>query len=374
MADYYQTLGLDKSASAEEIKRAYRKLAHQHHPDKQGGDEKKFKEINEAYQVLADPKKREQYDRFGPNFAQGGFGGQGSQGFDGFDFSQFGFGREGFDVEDIFDMFGGVFGGSPFGGRTRARERENRGADLETAAEISFYESARGGVRNVEIANLFSCPECGGSGAKPSEGLIDCSVCSGKGEIRETSASLFGNITRIRECNVCKGSGQVPKVNCPACLGEGRKKANRKLEITIPAGIANGQVLVVKGKGQAGFRGGPAGDLYLRIKVEPDKKFKRLGSDLLYELPLKLTDALLGARVRVPPLDGDKEIEIPSGIHDGEELRLKGYGIHSGRNPASARGFGGQGKGDQIVKIKLVMPRKLGGKAKKLVEELSREL
>lgn len=365
MADYYQTLGLGKSASAEEIKRAYRKLAHQHHPDKQGGDEKKFKEINEAYQVLSDPKKREQYDRFGPSFAQG-FGGQGGRGFDGFDFSDIFSGRGGSafggDIEDIFDMFGGVFGGSPFGGRARTRERENRGADLETAAEISFYESARGGVRSVEIANLFSCPECGGSGAKPSEGLIDCSVCGGKGEIRETSASLFGNITRIRECNVCKGSGQVPKVNCPACLGEGRKKASRKLEVNIPAGINNGQVLVVKGKGQAGFRGGPAGDLYIRIRVNPDKRFTREGNDILYELTVKVTDAILGTDLTVPTLDGDKQVEISAGIEHNSELRLRGLGVH------------GRRKGDQIIKIKIAMPHKLSSKAKKLAEELAREL
>ncbi len=373
MSDFYTILGVPRNASQDEIKKAYRKLAHQHHPDKQGGNEAKFKEINEAYQVLSDPKKRSQYDQFGSAFgsqgpfggAQGPFGGFG-RGFDGFDFSRDfeGFSR-GFNVDDLFDLFGGAFGG-PFDRRRekkRAARESANGEDIRISLKVSLRDAARGAVKRVELSKSVVCEECGGSGANPpTGGLINCSVCQGEGEVTETVGSLFGSFTRIFPCSICLGTGKVPRDNCSACKGEGRRRGKELLEINIPAGVKDGDTMVMKGKGQAGFRGAQAGDLYIQLGIEADKKFKRIGNDVQYELPVRLTDALLGARISVPTLDGEKEAEIPAGVQNGDELRLKGLGIH------------GPHRGDQIVRIKIEIPRKLSGKAKKIAEELAKEI
>ncbi len=371
--DFYTILGIPRNASQDEVKKAYRKLAHQHHPDKQGGNEAKFKEINEAYQVLSDPRKRSQYDQFGSAFesqgpfggAQGPFGGFG-RGFDGFDFSRdFGEFSRRFDVEDLFDLFGGAFGDS-FGRRRERKQtgRESaRGEDIRISLKVDLHDVARGAVKRIELSKNVACGECGGSGANPpTGGLMDCSVCQGEGEVTETMGSFFGNFTRIFVCSVCLGTGKVPRNNCSACKGEGRRRGKELLEINIPAGAKEGDTIIIKGGGQAGFRGVQPGDLYVQIGVEPDKIFKRLGNDIIYELPVKLTDALLGARTNVPTLDGEKEIEIPAGAQDGDELRLKDLGIH------------GPHKGDQIVRIKVKIPRKLSGKARKIAEELAKEI
>lgn len=360
MSNYYKTLGVEREATPDEVKRAYRKLAHQYHPDKKGGSEVKFKEINEAYQILSDPQKRAHYDRFGKIPGGGPTGGSG-RGFDGFDFSQFGgFNREfDFDIEDIFGMFGGGFGQR---GPRQARTQASRGQDLEIGITIDFREMARGGVKRVNLKRDIICQKCGGSGAQADGGLVDCTVCNGKGEVKETMGSFFGSFTRIYACNVCRGSGKVPKTNCPVCLGEGKVRGDKTLDIAVPAGIKDGETLVVRGQGQAGFRGVPAGDLYVKVRVTPDRQFARQDNDLVYILPVKLTDAVLGARIRMPTLDGDKEIEIPAGLQDGQELLLKGYGIHGHR------------KGDQIIRVKIEIPKKLSPKARKLVEELAAEL
>jgi molecular chaperone DnaJ len=365
-SDYYKTLGIEKSASADEIKSAYRKLAHEYHPDKKGGNEAKFKEINEAYQVLSDPKKRGQYDQFGSTFQNGqgfgGFGGQGQQGgFDGFDFSQFGgFGRgENIDLNDIFDIFGGGFGRRS---SRRAEANINRGADIEVALTIDFFTCARGGVKKVELSKEIICENCQGSGVKPGSNAVNCGTCNGTGEIKQNVHSFFGNIMQVYACKVCTGTGKVPKEKCPICSGEGRAKGRKTFDITIPGGIKDREVLVVKGQGQAGFRNGQAGDLYIRLQVLNDRRFKRVGEDLFYNLNIKLTDAMLGNVVRVPTLDGDKEIQIPAGTQDGEEIRMRGFGVHGNRN------------GDQIVKIKIDIPKKLSSRARKLVEELSTEI
>ena len=384
--DYYMVLGVPRSASQDEVKKAYRKLAHQFHPDKQGGNEAKFKEINEAYQVLSDPRKRSQYDQFGSAFESQGFGGGGPSwgwrenpfggGFDGFDFSQGqpGFGKD-FNLEDLFDFFTGDFGSSfgrargERGGVGQTQEKSGRGEDIKINLKVSFHDAARGATKQAELSKDVVCQECGGSGANPlrqsadggGSGLTDCSVCQGKGEVTETMGSFFGNFTRIYACSVCLGSGKVPENNCPACRGKGRKRGKELLEINIPAGVKDGDSIIMKGGGQVGFRGARAGDLYIQLSVEADKKFKRVGNNMLYELPIKLTDALLGARLLVPTLDGEKEIEIPAGAQEGDELKLKGFGVH------------GPHRGDQIIKIRIEIPKKLSGKAKKLVEELARE-
>lgn len=370
--DFYTILGVPRNASQEEIKKAYRKLAHQHHPDKQGGEEAKFKELNEAYQVLSNPKKRSQYDQFGSAFESQGFGGGGpfwgwrespfGRGFDGFDFSQgpfSGFNKE-FDLEDLFDLFSGAFAGRR--GTSRAREKSGRGTDIKIDLRVSLHDVSRGATKQAEISKDGVCQECKGAGAQEDSGLTDCSVCQGKGEVTETMGSFFGNFTRIYTCTACLGSGRVPKSNCSSCKGEGRKRGREVFEINIPAGINDGETVIIRGGGQAGFRGAQAGDLYIQLAVETDKKFKRIGSDILYELPVKLTDALLGAHIRVPTLDGEKEIQIPAGTQDGDELRLKGLGIHGPR------------RGDQVIRIKVEIPKKLSNKARELVKELAGEI
>ncbi len=353
MPDYYTILGVPKSASQEEIKKGYRKLAHQYHPDKQGGDEAKFKEINTAYQVLSDPKKRSQYDQFGS--AEGFAGGQGG-GFDGFDFGQ-GFGNfsGNINIEDIFDLFGGAFGGQ----RREKQEYSNRGRDIGVNLTVSLYDVARGATKEVELTKDAVCQECKGSGGT---GSIDCPVCKGEGEIKETTRSLFGNFSRVSICHNCHGTCKIPKVICNVCKGEGKKRGKKEIEIKIPAGINSGDSLILRGEGEAGYRGGNAGDLYVKITVTPDKIFKRVGNDITYQMSIKLTDALLGARLSVPTLDGEKGVEIHAGIQDGDEVKIRGAGVW------------GSHKGDQVIKVKINIPKKLNGKAKKLVEELAGEL
>ncbi|TSC92028.1 MAG: Chaperone protein DnaJ [Parcubacteria group bacterium Licking1014_17] len=357
--DYYQILGVSRNATAEEIKKAYRALAHKYHPDKQGGDEKKFKEINEAYQVLSNPSKKSQFDQFGAydgSSASGGAGGFG--GFEGFNFGQgFGGGNFNFDINDIFDMFGGAFGGG-----TAERRYANGGEDIHANMRISLYTAARGGSTDIEIRHDIACGECGGSGVKKGSDFVKCSECDGKGEIRKTSRTILGSFSRAYICDKCQGEGKIPKEKCPSCGGSGIKNAREKIGIDIPAGIHDGDTIVIKGKGNAGGRNGGKGDLYLRFSVESDRRFTVKGGDIIYNLTIKVTDALLSAPVTVPTIEGDREIQIPAGTHDGDEIRLKGYGFHGAR------------KGDEVVKIKIQIPKKLSSKAKKLAEELSYEI
>lgn len=352
-SDYYNLLGVDKTASQDDIKRAYRKLAHKYHPDKKNGDEAKFKEINEAYQVLSDPKKREQYNRFGNATGPGGFDYSNFSGFSG----QSGFQNVNIDLDDIFDMFGG------FGRAGRGRD-SNRGSDIQIQLDIDLKDSARGAMRQVGMSKDSKCDKCKGTGSKDGK-THKCSVCDGSGHVRETVggiASMFGNFTRVASCSDCQGTGQTPKDKCDDCNGMGKHKSKDLFEISIPSGIRDGETLIVRGKGEAGLRGGASGDLYVTVRIKPDKRFQRQGFNILYEAPVGLTEAILGARIRVPTLDGDKEIKIPSGSQEGDEIRMSGYGIH------------GNQKGDQVVKVKIQMPKKLSKRAKELVEELSNEI
>lgn len=355
--DFYTILGVPKSASADEIKKAYRKLAHQYHPDKTGGDEAKFKEINEAYQTLSDSQKRAHYDQFGsaPG-ANGGFGG-GQGGFGGFEdiFRGFGGAQGSAGFEDIFDAFGEMFGG---GGRRRSDT--NRGRDLEIRVDVDFKDSIKGAQHSIEWNGESICVECGGNGAEKGTNLKTCSQCQGSGQIRQQVNSMLGQMMRVVVCPTCDGAGKLPEKNCHVCKGEGRTKSKRSLKITIPPGIKDGETLLARGEGQAGRRGGTAGDLYVRIQVHPDKRFIRIGNDIVYTLPIKVTDAILGAKLSVPTLDGENEVKIEPGTHEGQEVRLRGLGVAK--------------KGDQIVKIKIEIPKSLKGKAKKLVEELAEAL
>ena len=276
--DYYSTLGVSRNASADDIKKAYRRLAHQHHPDKQGGDEKKFKEINEAYQALSDPKKRQQYDQFGHGFEQAQGAGFGGQGFGGFDFSQ-GFGgfSDNINIEDIFDAFGGGWGG-------RSRSVDTRGQDIAVELNLKLTEALLGGMKVFEMESEIACPSCRGSGAKDGASLVECSICKGKGQTKEQVGILFGSFSRTVICSTCFGSGKVPKEICSSCKGYGKVRGKQRVEFEIPSGIKDGQTLVMRGKGQAGFRGAPAGDLHLGIRIAMPRKLSRRARELVEEL------------------------------------------------------------------------------------------
>ncbi len=354
--NYYETLGVDKKATKDDIKKAFRTLAQKHHPDK-GGDESKFKEITEAYSVLSDEKKRREYDSYGQTFAGGGA--QGAGGFGGFDPSQFaGFGAGGveFDFGDIFGGFGDIFGGG--GGRQRTR----RGRDISIDIEIPFKESILGGKRTVLLSKISTCDDCEGSGAKKGTELETCSACNGKGKIHETRNSVLGSFTSVRACDVCEGTGKVPKEKCATCHGHGVLKKETELNIEIPRGIDGGEMLRMPGQGEA-VKGGAPGDLYVKIHVKPHAVFRKEGANLVMDLPVKLTDALLGTSVTVTTIDDKKlEVKVPPMTKTEEVLRLKNKGVHMGHHT-----------GDLLIKVTAILPKKLSGKAKKAIEELKNE-
>lgn len=350
MKDYYQILGLEKGSSRDEVKKAFRKMAAKYHPDKQTGDEEKYKEVTEAYAVLGDEKKKAEYDSYGHAFNNAG----GGAGFNWQDFQGGqGFGSQGFefDLNDIFQNFG--FGGG--GGR------RERGRDVSIDINLSFEESIFGVTRKVLLTKNNACNECIGTGAKKGSGTQSCTTCSGNGKIRENRQSIMGTFTTVRECSACHGTGQIPKERCPHCAGAGIARMQEEIAIKVPAGIQNGEVIRMTGRGEA-MPHGEAGDLYIKVHVEPHAVIKRDGTTLLTKLPIKLTDALLGATYAVQTLDGVVDIKIPTGITHGELLRIKNKGV-----PTDG------GRGDFMVKISIETPKKLSRKAQKLIEELREE-
>lgn len=355
MKDYYQILGLQKGASKDEVKKAFRKLAAQYHPDKKTGNEEKYKEITEAYAVLGDDKKKAEYDTYGHAFNGGGGGGQ-AGGFGGFNWADFagqqGFNGQGFefDISDIFENFG-------FGGQAR----QNRGRDISIEINLSFKEAVFGSTRKVLVTKNSTCVECKGTGGKPEAGTTTCTTCNGQGKVRETRQSIMGSFTTVRECNVCMGRGQVPKERCGHCAGAGIKRAQEEIEIKVPSGIENGEVIRMTGRGEAITAGQP-GDLYVKIHVETYSSIKRDGTTLFTTLPIKLTDALLGGDYKIETLDGVIELKVPAGVSHGELLRVKERGVPTER-----------GRGDFMVRINIEMPKKMSRKAQKLVEELREE-
>ncbi len=354
MKDYYQILGLQKGASKDEVKKAFRKLAAQHHPDKKTGNEEKYKEITEAYAVLGDDKKKAEYDSYGHAF-NGAGGPQGAGGFNWADFAnQGGFNGQGFefDISDIFENFG--FGG---GGATK----QSRGRDISIEINLNFKEAIFGTERKVLLTKNSLCEECSGTGGKRESGTTTCTTCSGNGKIRETRQSIMGSFTTVRECNICNGRGQVPKEKCAHCAGSGIKRGQEEIEIKIPSGIENGEVIRMTGRGEA-MPGGQAGDLYVKIHVESHKTIKREGNTLYTTLPIKLTDALLGGKYKIETLDGLIELTVPAGISHSELLRVKEKGVPSER-----------GRGDFMVRINIEMPKKLSKKAEKIIESLRDE-
>lgn len=356
--DYYQILGIDKSASKEEVKKAFRKLAQEHHPDR-GGSEEKFKEINEAYQVLSNDKKRAEYDTYGQTFSGAGAG-PGGFNAGGFDFSGFqnmgGFGAEGTDF-DLNDVFSDFFGG----GRRRGAQR--RGKDISIDIQIQFNEAIFGSDRKVLITKNSACVECRGSGAKKGTELVKCSVCDGRGMIRESRGTFFGTFTVDGPCRNCDGQGKVPKEKCPTCGGAGITHKQEEIHISIPAGIENGEMIRMTGLGEA-ERGGSAGDLYVKIHVGTHPVFRREGFDLVMDLPIKVTDAILGATYNVPTLEGTPaSIKIPEGTTDGTVLKVKDKGVPTGRGK----------RGSILVRVSLKIPSTVSSRARKLLDDLKGE-
>lgn len=353
--DYYDILGVSRSASKEEIKKAFHKLAHKYHPDKKGGDEAKFKEASEAYQTLSDEQKRRQYDAYGAAGTQGGFG-TGAAGF-GFDFSNF-TGANGADFQfDLGDIFGDFFGG-----QGRRAGQKKRGRDISVDIQISFSESVFGTERNVLLTKVGVCETCNGSGAGPGSNHKQCAKCGGKGKIHETRRSLIGTFTTTRECDQCDGSGQVPEKPCTNCSGGGTLKKTEEIKIVIPSGIENGEMIRLATKGEAIARG-VAGDLYVRVHVEKHPIFKRDGQNLTMDLSVKLSDALLGNEYLITALDGEAKVKVPAGVAFGEIIRMPGRGV-----PSSA----GR-RGDLLIRVVVKTPVKLSKKARNLIEELRGE-
>ncbi len=342
--DYYEVLGIPRNATDEEIKRAFRKLAFKYHPDHNHDDTagEKFKEVNEAYEVLCDPDKRAAYDRFGHGGPEGLFG----RGFEGFDFSGFG---------DIFDAF--------FGGVTTAtRQAPRRGADLHYNTTITFEEAALGCEKEINILRTENCSLCQGIGCKPGSQPARCPSCNGTGQVRQVQQSIFGRFTNITTCPRCHGEGRIITEPCPQCRGTGKEKRQRSILVKIPAGVDEDSQIRLRGEGQAGTRGGPSGDLYITLAIKQHEFFQRDGDDIIYELPINFAQAALGTEVEVPTLDGKTKLKIPAGSQTGKVFRLKNKGI-----PHLHR----RGRGDQLVALRVVTPDSLTKKQRQLFQELA---
>ena len=364
--DYYNTLGVEKGASKEEIKNAFHKLAHKYHPDKKGGDEGKFKEINEAYQILSDDRKRAQYDQFG-TYSTGGGQGAGFGGFSagggsafGGDFDNINFGGMG-DLGDIFGEFLSGGGGSAFGGGGGRRE-VRRGRDISTEIEIAFHEAIFGAERNLLITKTSLCEICQGSGGQRGSAMKKCESCNGAGKIHETKRSIFGTFTSVRACDACGATGEVPAEKCSDCRGGGVLKREQEIKVIIPAGIKDGEMIRMSGMGEAVSRGTP-GDLYIKVNVEPHRIYRREGNNLIMDLNVRLSDALLGTEYTIPTLEEPVKIKIPEGISFGEVLRVKGRGV------PYAKGR----RGDILINLNIKLPSKLSRTAREFIEKLKGE-
>ena len=384
--DYYEILGLTKSATEAEIKRAYRKLALQYHPDRNKGKdaEGKFKEVTKAYEVLSDPQKKQTYDQFGHaafeqgagqnpyggaggpfGGAQGGpfsytysTGGDGGAGFDFGGFSAKGGPASGWDFGDIGfdDIFSNIFGG---GGRRKTRKKAGR--DIQVDAEITFEEMVKGSSRNVKIYKNVVCEKCHGTGGEPGAKKETCPTCHGSGQIRKTMQSLLGRFSEVHTCPTCEGAGEIYSEKCKRCGGDGRVKEEQNIEIDIPAGIQHGQTLSLEGQGEAGEKGAPSGDLYVNIHVIPHKKFKREKNNILSEEQITFSQAVLGDKIEVETIDGKLQMKIPAGTQSGEVFKIRDEGV-----PFLDR----RGKGDQLVKIIVKIPKHLNREQKELIERL----
>mgnify|MGYP000944197762 CR=1 FL=1 len=362
--NYYETLGVGKSASQDEIKKAFRKLAHEHHPDKQTGNVDKFKEINEAYQVLGNEEKRRQYDQFGQTFngagsgASSGFGGRPGgnpfgQGFGGYSQGNvnFDFG----DMGDIGDIFGSFFGGGMSGGA-----RSSRGRDLETELTIEFKESVFGVEKMVEFNKEIVCEVCQGNGAEPGSKINTCSTCGGSGRVVRMQQTILGNFQSQTVCPDCHGEGKKPEKKCHKCHGSGHVRGNEKIKVIIPAGISDGQAVKVAGKGEVGDRG-QAGDLYIRIRVKADKNFIRQGDNILSTIHINLKQAILGDKIEILTVDGPVSLKIPEGTQSQTQFKLGGKGVTHLRE---------YGRGDHLVEVIVDIPKGLSRSQRKIIDSL----
>jgi molecular chaperone DnaJ len=349
--DLYEILGISRNASNDEIKKAYRKLAIQYHPDKNPGDksaEEKFKEIAEAYAILSDPEKRARYDRFGHSATSGAgdFGG----------FSN---------IEDIFSAFGDIFGGGfgdIFGGGGRRRQRtSNRGGDLQIRLRLNLEEIATGVTKKIKVKKYVVCDTCGGSGSSRDSRPVQCPTCQGSGEIRQVTQSLFGQMVNITTCTRCNGQGTIVSDPCRTCHGDGRLAGSKNIEINIPAGVASGNYIPLKGEGNIGKRGGPAGDLIVYIEEERHPIFERSDNDVVMVLPLSYPQAVLGSTLEIPTLTGKAKINVPPGTQSGKILRMRNKGIPN---------VHGAGIGDQLVQIQIYIPTKLNSSEKNKIKDL----
>ena len=362
--DYYSILGVSKDATADDLKKAYRKLAKQYHPDAQHTDEDKkkaeakFKEINEAYSVLSDENKRAQYDRFGSNFEQAGFGGSGFGGYsNAYDFS--GFGGIDFDLEDI---LGSVFGGG-FGSSSKKSQGPTRGADIRTNMSLKFEEAAFGVKKEISITRNEKCDSCNGSGAKPGSRVITCDKCGGRGKIQMTQNTIMGAFSTVKTCDKCSGTGKVIETPCEKCSGKGIVRKSRKIEINVPAGIDDGQAISLRGEGDAGKKGGPNGDLYVVMKVAPHKYFKRNGFDISANVRVPFTKMALGGDIKIPTLEGEMEFNIPEGTTTGTKFRVKDQGIPI---------LNGKGRGNLEFTVDVDVPKKLTDKQREILTEFAK--
>ena len=367
--DYYEILGVSKNATDEELKKAYRRLAKKYHPDAQQNEqdkknaETKFKEISEAYSVLSDSTKRAQYDRFGSNFEQAGFGGAGGygNGFGGFDFSGFGNGM-GVDI-DLDDILGSFFGGG-FGGFGSSSKKQGpaKGADLRYNMNITFEEAAFGTKKEINIARNENCDTCHGSGAKPGTSSVTCDKCNGRGKIQVTQNTIMGSFASVRTCDKCGGEGKIIPNPCEKCGGKGYIRKTKKIEINIPAGIDNGQAISLRGEGDIGRKGGPNGDLFVVVNVSPHKIFKRNGFDIFTEIKVPFTKMTLGGKIKVPSLEEEIEFEIPEGTQTGTTFKIRDKGIQN---------IHGRGRGNLEFTVKVDIPKKLSDEQRKILKEFA---
>ena len=363
--DYYATLGVEKKASGEDIKRAFRKLAQKHHPDKGGGDEARFKEITEAYAILSDDKKRREYDAYGQAFAGSAGPRTGGNGFGGFDFSHFqqGFGNGGVEF-DIGDIFGDIFGGR--GGAPKTP----RGRDISIDLELPFKDAIFGTKRSVLLNRVSTCDLCQGSGAKPGTELDTCGTCGGSGRIHETRRSILGEFTSTRVCDTCEGSGKVPKEKCHECKGHGVRRREVEIGVTVPPGIDNGEMIRLTGQGEA-MKAGVAGDLYVKLHVKAHAVYHREGTNLVMTLPVKLTDALLGSTISIETLEGKTlEVKVPAMKRAEELLRVRGKGVPVDHAGGLSRA---ESRGVLIIRLEVALPHKLSHKARTAVLDLQSE-
>ncbi|MDR0821754.1 MAG: molecular chaperone DnaJ [Oscillospiraceae bacterium] len=363
--DYYDTLGLSKSANDDEIKKAYRKLAKQYHPDLNPGDkvsEAKFKEINEANDVLTDPQKRRKYDQFGhagvdPNYGGGGggFGGGFPGGFSGGSFNV----GDGIDLGDIFDS---IFGG---GGRASSNVGPKRGSDIAINLDVSFMEACKGVTEDVEVSVMEGCPTCNGSGARPGTIAATCTQCGGMGRVRVKQRSFLGDMTTEQTCSKCQGKGKVIESPCVTCNGAGRVHKKKTVRVGVPAGIDDGQTLVIRDEGNAGTSGGAKGNLNVRISVRRDPVFERRGSDIYIEVPVTYSEAALGAEIEVPTIDGKQTLIVPEGTQPNTVFRMKDRGVQRLQR---------ESRGDQYVKASIEVPKHLNAQQKELIKQLQESL